>query len=91
MTAAVYLDFARAFDSVNYTILDIKLRHMGISHILRQWVKGYLKNRKICTKFNGVVSGLKKLNCGVPQGSVIGPILLLKLLIKPSSCQFVCG
>ena len=77
LTAAVYLDFARAFDSVIYIILESKLRCVGISNTLRRWVRGYLKNRKICTKFNGVVSGLEKLSCGVPQRSVIGPIFFI--------------
>ena len=77
ITAAVYLDFARAFDSVNYEILLAKLTNMGISEQLRSWIKGYLANRRICTKFNGFISAAKKLCCGVPQGSVIGPILFL--------------
>ena len=77
ITASIYLDFARAFDSVNYLILLDKLRDMGMSDTLRNWIKGYLANRQICTKFNGFVSPAKKLRCGVPQGSVIGPILFL--------------
>ena len=77
MTAAIYLDFARAFDSVNHTIQGVKLRCMGISRVLRNWVSGYLSQRQIYTKFNGLVSGVKNLGCGVPQGSVIGPVLFI--------------
>ena len=77
ITASIYLDVARAFDSVNYEILILKLRDMGISDMLINWVKGYLSNRQMCTKFNGYTSDLKPLVCGVPQGSVIGPILFL--------------
>ena len=77
VTASVYLDFARAFDSVNFDILLSKLKDMGISEILQNWIKGYLSNRAICTKFNGFISSSKKLLCGVPQGSVVGPILFL--------------
>ena len=76
-TAAIYLDFARAFDSVNYDILLLKLTDMGISLNLKNWIKGYLSKRQMCTKFNGCTSALKPLVCGVPQGSVIGPILFL--------------
>ena len=77
ITAAVYLDFSRAFDSVNYELLLYKLTDMGISRMLVNWIKGYLNNRQMCTKFNGHVSPQKKLVCGVPQGSIIGPILFL--------------
>ena len=77
ITAVVDLDFARAFDSVNYDILILKLRDMGISNTLTAWIKGYLSNRQMCTKFNGFTSDLKPLVCGVPQGSVVGPILFL--------------
>ena len=77
VTAAVYLDFARAFDSVNYDILLLKLRDMGISEILVNWILGYLSNRQMCTKFNNFISNVKPLVCGVPQGSVIGSILFL--------------
>ena len=77
VTASAYLDFARAFDSVNYQILESKLADMGLSYILRKWIKGYLSNRHICTKMNGFVSDTKPLVYGVPQGSVIGPILFL--------------
>ena len=77
VTAGVYLDFARAFDSVNYDILILKLRDMGISNMIVNWISGYLGNRQMCTKFNSYTSNTKSLICGVPQGSVVGPILFL--------------
>ena len=77
LTAAIYLDFARAFDSVNFRILEQKLELMGISNMLRKWISGYLKNRQMRTRFNGHISTTVPLKCGVPQGSVIGPILFL--------------
>ena len=54
-----------------------KLLDMGISETLRNWIKGYLFNRQVCTKLIGFISTSKKLSCGVPQGSVIGPVLFL--------------
>ena len=77
VTVPAHLDFAQAFDSVNYHILLAKLYDMGISEKLRIWIKGYLDYRQICTKFNGFISEPRKLCCGVPQGSIIGPILFL--------------
>ena len=77
VTAAVYLDFARAFDSVNFEILLLKLRDMGISDMLINWISGYLSNRQMYTKFNNCISNTKSLLCGVPQGSVVGPVLFL--------------
>ena len=61
VTASAYLDFARAFDSVNYHILLAKLYDMGISEKLTIWIKGYLDYRQICTKFNGFISEPRKL------------------------------
>ena len=54
VTAAIYLDFSRAFDSVNYELLLLKLQDMGISNMLIGWIKGYLQNRKMCTKFTAI-------------------------------------
>ena len=50
---------------------------MGFSETLRNWIKGYLFNRQVFTKLNGFTSTSKKLCCGVPQGSVIGPVIFL--------------
>ena len=77
VTVSLYLDFARAFDSVNYRLLLAKLHDMGISLMLIRWIKGYLSNRRMCTKMNGHTSTVLPLLSGVPQGSIVGPILFL--------------
>ena len=77
ITLATYLDFARAFDSVNFSILHEKLKDMGLSKMMLQWIRGYLAHRCVRTKFNNHISDIKPLCCRVPQGSVIGPVLFL--------------
>ena len=74
---AIYLDFSKAFDSINHNRLLLKLKDMGIPEKLYIWISSYLKNRKIKTKLNNKISTTSELICGVPQGSVLGPTLFL--------------
>jgi hypothetical protein len=73
----VFLDFSKAFDTVNHDILFDKLFHYGIRGIPLCWLKSYLKDRKQYVIYNGAVSPLQRISCGVPQGSVLGPLLFL--------------
>ena len=73
----VYLDFSKAFDTVNHTILLIKLHHHGIRRQALNWFKSYLENKKQFVTYNIVRSTLKNMPCGVPQGSILGPLLFL--------------
>ena len=73
----VYLDFSKAFDTVNHTILLTKLHHYGIRGQALNWFKSYLDNRKQFVTYNDVRSTLKNMPCGVPQGSILGPLLFL--------------
>ena len=69
--------FQKAFDTVHRKILLANLNHYGIRGVSNNWFKSYLSNRNQYLSINGYESGLAALNCGVPQGSVLGPLLFL--------------
>ena len=77
LTCTVFLDLAKAFDSVNHSILIKKLEKYGIRDKPLQLLISYLSNRQHLTKLNGIKSDMKLLDIGVPQGSVLGPLLFL--------------
>ena len=77
ITCTIFLDLAKAFDSVNHSILIKKLERYGIRGKPLQLLRSYLLNRQHLTKLNGIESDMKLLNIGVPQGSVLGPIFFL--------------
>ena len=74
---AIFIDLQKAFDTVNHRILLQKLEHHGISGIALQWFQSYLHNRKQFVSVNGHSSRLSNITCGVPQVSVLGPLLFL--------------
>ena len=74
-SCCIFLDFAKAFDTVNHEILLSKLYHYGIRGTANDW--SYLSNRKQSVGVGDIISDSFEIKHGVPQGSVLGPILFL--------------
>lgn len=74
---SIYLDFAKAFDSVNHGILIYKLFNLGIKGSTLKWIASYLTNRELQVNIKGNFSRPFIVNSGVPQGSHLGPLLFI--------------
>lgn len=73
----VFIDFKRAFETIDRERLIQKLTHYGIDETARDWFCSYLKDRYQQTKIGDVTSNKKEVKFGVPQGTVLGPLLFL--------------
>ena len=73
----VFIDLKKAFGTVNHNILLKKLEHYIIRENALMWFRSYLTDRKQYVTMNGSNSETRSITCGVPQGSVLGPILFL--------------
>ena len=85
-TLGTFIDLKKAFDTVNTEILFNKLNEAGIRGNTLKWCKSYLTGRSQKTLVNGILSPSLPIICGVPQGSVLGPLLFLLYVKRSSAC-----
>lgn len=75
--AGIFFDLSRAFDSIRFDFIENKLYNLGIRGIILEWLKDYLRNRQIIVKVSNTFSKKNPVNLGVPQGSVLGPLIFI--------------
>ena len=71
------MDLSKAFDTIDHEILITKMEHYGITNLESKWFKSYLSDRKQYVEFNNTQSATEIITTGVPQGSILGPLLFL--------------
>ena len=84
---AIYMDLSKAFDTLDHNIMLFKLQYYGVSGSALSWFQSYLTERYQYVEIDGVKSDLLPLTTGVPQGSILGPLLFLIYMNDIPNCS----
>ena len=88
--AVIFLDLKKAFDTVDHDILLEKLSCYGLRDKELSLFQSYLSNRFQCCSVNGNISGFMPITCGVPQGSILGPLLFIIYMTDLQNITSTC-
>ena len=86
-SVGVFIDLSKAFDTIDHKILCCKLEHYGVRGLPLRWFADFLSNRKQCVNYNNVLSNFNSVVCGVPQGSILGPLLFILYVNDMNNCS----
>ena len=86
-SCGIFLDLKKAFNTVDHSILLFKLQHYGVRGVVNNWFSSYLSDRLQSTQIDSTISQKRKVSYGVPQDSVLGPLLFLIYINDIHKCS----